>query len=210
MMAQLFRMCKPEICWIVRNYGTHRYQDHYGTLNVSSNASQEEIRRAFLKLSKQLHPDTSGKHSHADFVKLNEAYSILGKENTRRQYDLGLKYSKSNPSYTYNSQNSKYGSQWEYEVRTAGGPWPPPQQKPNTHFGRVMALLFLGLGLVHFIFMAYSIRMKKIVNPRNNELGNEYQQTRNVAHNKSNDSRHVTENINSVKDLDKFLDKDSN
>lgn len=105
---------------------------------------------------------------------------------------------------------SQYGSRWEYEVRTAGGPWPPPQQKPNAHFGRVMAFLFLGLGLVHFIFMVYSIRMKKIVNLRNNELENEYQQTRNVAYNKSNDSQYVIENINSAKDLNEFLDKDSN
>ncbi|KAL6439484.1 hypothetical protein ACFW04_003951 [Cataglyphis niger] len=212
-MAQLLRICKPEICcWIVRSYGTHRYQqDHYGTLNVSSNASQEEIRRAFLKLSKQLHPDTSGKHSHADFVKLNEAYSILGKESTRRQYDLGLKYSRFNPSYTYNSQNSQYGSRWEYEVRTAGGPWPPPQQKPNANFGRIIALLIFGLGLVHFIFMVYSIRMKKIVSLRNNQLENEYQRTRNVALSKSNDSQYIIENINSAKDLDEYLDnKNSN
>ncbi|GAB1866854.1 DnaJ-like protein 60 [Camponotus japonicus] len=148
MMAQLLRVCKPEICCVFRSYGTHRYQpsNHYETLNVSPNASQKEIRRAFIRLSKQLHPDTSGKHSHTDFVKLNEAYSILGKENTRRKYDLDLKYTKYNPSYTYNTQNRQYGSQWEYEVRAAGGPWPPPKQNPNAYFGHLIAFLFLTLG----------------------------------------------------------------
>ncbi|CAL1676993.1 unnamed protein product [Lasius platythorax] len=210
MMAQLLRVCKPEICCVVRSYGTHRYQqDHYETLNVSPNASQEEIRRAFIRLSKQLHPDISGKHSHAEFVRLNEAYSILGKHNTRRQYDFDLKYTRYNPSYTYNSQNRQYGSQWEYEVRSAGGPWPPPQQEPNASFGRLMAFLFLGLGLVQMYFMFYSIQMRKIVIFRNNQLENEYQQTRYVAHNKSNDSRYVIENINSAEDLNEYLGRSS-
>lgn len=106
---------------------------------------------------------------------------------------------------------SQYGSRWEYEVRTAGGPWPPPQQKPNANFGRIIALLIFGLGVVHFIFMVYSIRMKKIVSLRNNQLENEYQQARNVARSKSNDSRYIIENINSAKDLNEYLDnKNSN
>ncbi|XP_072765270.1 dnaJ-like protein 60 isoform X2 [Anoplolepis gracilipes] len=147
MMAQFLRVCKPEVCCAVRCYGTHRYkQNHYETLNVSPNASQKEIRQAFIRLSKQLHPDVSGKHGHADFIKLNEAYSILGKKNIRQQYDLDLKRSRYNPSYTYNSQNRQYGSQWEYEIRTAGGPWPPPQQDPSAYFGRLMSFLIFGLG----------------------------------------------------------------
>lgn len=53
---------------------------------------------------RQLHPDTSGKQSYTDFVRLNEAYKILGKETTRHQYDFDLKYSRYNPSYMHNSQ----------------------------------------------------------------------------------------------------------
>lgn len=53
----------------------------------------------------QLHPDTSGKQDHADFVRLNEAYMILGKETTRRQYDFDLKYNRYRSSYIYNPQN---------------------------------------------------------------------------------------------------------
>lgn len=209
MMAQLLRMCKPEICCVVRSYGTHRSQpsNHYETLNVSPNASQKEIRQAFIRLSKQLHPDSSGKHSHADFVKLNEAYSILGKENTRRNYDLDLKYAKYNPSYTYNTQNRQYGSRWEYEVRTAGGPWPPPKQNPNAYFGQLIAFLIFTLGLVHFIFMFHSLKIRKILILQNSELENKYQKIRSIAHSKSNNNQYIVENINSAKEFSEYLAK---
>ncbi|XP_012228667.1 dnaJ homolog subfamily C member 4-like [Linepithema humile] len=207
-MAQLLRVCKPEICCAIRSYSTQRYQqNHYETLNVSPDASQKEIKRAFLRLSKQLHPDTSGKHSHADFVKLNEAYSILGKESTRRQYDFNLKCHKYSPSYTYTSQRMQYGSQWEYEVRTAGGPWPPPQQKPNAYFGLVIALLLFGLGLVPAFFMFHSMRVRNIVRLHDAQLEQEYQRIRGVARTKSNSL--VIENLNSIKDLNDYLARDN-
>ncbi|XP_014470408.1 PREDICTED: dnaJ homolog subfamily C member 4-like isoform X2 [Dinoponera quadriceps] len=77
---KLCRVCKLNICPAVRNYGSQRYQqNYYETLKVSPEASQEDIKQAFFKLSKQLHPDINGKNSHTDFVKLNEAYSVLGK-----------------------------------------------------------------------------------------------------------------------------------
>lgn len=208
-MAQLFRICKPEFCCAIRGYGTQRYQqNHYETLNVSSDASQKEIRNAFIKLSKQLHPDTSGKHSHADFVKLNEAYSILGKESTRRQYDFNLKCYKCNPYYTHNTRKTQYESRWEYEIRTAGGPWPPPNQKPNEYFGLMIALFFLGLGLIPTFFMFHSMRVREIVRLRSVQFEREYQQIRDRAHlrnsNESN-NRLIIENLNSLKDLDEYV-----
>ncbi|TGZ38114.1 DnaJ-like protein 60 [Temnothorax longispinosus] len=245
-MAQFLRVCKPEICCVARSYGTQRYQqNHYETLNVSPDASQKDIRQAFIRLSKRLHPDTSGKQDHADFVKLNEAYTILGKESARRQYDFELKYCRYNPSYTYHSQSTcilrifafafpdlclllhvhveaknlmqlmqlpyccrQYGSQWEYEVRTAGGPWPPSQQKPNAFFGLLIALVFCGLGLLQLIFMFYTIKVRKIVTLRNARIENEYQQIRNSAHTRTN--QFVIKNINSAEDLNEYLTKDGN
>jgi len=159
-------------------------------------------------LSKQLHPDTSGKEGHADFVRLNESYSILGKESTRRQYDFNLKYNRYNPSYTYNSQNVQYKSQWEYEVRTAGGPWPPPQQKPNAFFGLLIALVFFGLGLLQVIFMLYSMKVRKIVALRHARIEYEYQQIRKAAHIRSN-NRNAIKDLNSLEDLSKYLATDS-
>ncbi|KAG5325921.1 DNJC4 protein, partial [Acromyrmex heyeri] len=204
-MAQFIRVCKSEICCVARSYGTWRYQqNHYEILNVSPDASQKEIRQAFIKLSKQLHPDTSGKQGHNDFVKLNEAYMILSKENTRRQYDFDLKYNKYNPSYVNNSQNTRYSSQWEYEVRTAGGPWPPPPpQTPNEYFGLLVALACIGLGLLQFVFMFYSMKVRKIVALRHTLIENKYKQIRKSAHIKAD--KFSIKDLNSEENFKKYL-----
>ncbi|KAL0106031.1 hypothetical protein PUN28_016033 [Cardiocondyla obscurior] len=207
-MAQFRRVCKSEICCVARSYGTQRFQqNHYETLDVSSKASQKEIRQAFIKLSKKLHPDTSGKQGHTDFVKLNEAYTVLGKENTRRQYDLDLKYQKYQPSYTHNSQYAQYGSQWEYEVRSAGGPWPPPQQ-PKSQLGFIIAMICFGLGLLQFIVMLYSLKVRKFVILRNAQIENNYENIRNAERIKTNTS--AIKDLDSLEDLGKYLTEDSN
>lgn len=99
----------------------------------------------------------------------------------------------------------QYGSQWEYEVRAAGGPWPPPKQNPNAYFGHLIAFLFLTLGLVHFIFMFHSLKIRKILILQNSELEYKYQEIRSIAHSKSNNKQYIIENINSAKELSEYL-----
>ena len=67
-------------------------KSHYEILDVSRNASSEEIRQAFISLSKTWHPDTDTNDPtrHQKFVKINEAYSVLSKPLSRRDYDLSL------------------------------------------------------------------------------------------------------------------------
>ena len=62
-------------------------QDHYKTLGVPQNASQDDIKRAYKKLAKKYHPDLNG-GSDTDFKKVNEANNILGDDKKRQQYDL--------------------------------------------------------------------------------------------------------------------------
>ena len=66
-------------------------KSHYQILGVSRNASSKEIRAAFIKLSKQLHPDVNeptARKNDISFVDINEAYSILSNPIARREYDL--------------------------------------------------------------------------------------------------------------------------
>lgn len=74
-------------------------QQAYSTLNLSSDASDEEIKSAFKKLAAKLHPDVN-KESNAEdeFKKINEAYQILKKRD---------KYSKQQVS------NSDYINYWD-------------------------------------------------------------------------------------------------
>ena len=90
---------QPYYLALTRNY-QWKQQTHYDVLGVHPDASQAEIKQAYLKLSKELHPDknqTADKFDreliHEQYVKVNEAYSVLGKEKERKQYDykMGLK-----------------------------------------------------------------------------------------------------------------------
>uniref|UniRef100_A0A8C4NNT7 DnaJ (Hsp40) homolog, subfamily C, member 4 n=1 Tax=Eptatretus burgeri TaxID=7764 RepID=A0A8C4NNT7_EPTBU len=70
-----------------------RPQTHYEVLGVPVHASKEEIKEAFFKLSKKLHPDRDPNNPalHAQFVQLNEAHSVLGHIKRRHLYDLNFK-----------------------------------------------------------------------------------------------------------------------
>ena len=70
---------------------------YYKTLGVAENASQEDIKKAFRKLSMQWHPDRwvngteeEKKKAEVEFKKINEAHTVLGDEEKRRQYDSGM------------------------------------------------------------------------------------------------------------------------
>jgi len=65
--------------------------DLYQELGVSRGASADEIRKAFRKLAKQLHPDQNPDDKAAEerFKKVSAAFDILGDEDKRKKYDAG-------------------------------------------------------------------------------------------------------------------------
>jgi len=67
-------------------------EDPYTVLGVPRNAPDEEIRRAYRKLAKQLHPDLNPSNRAAAeerFKKISAAYDIVGDPVKRKQYDRG-------------------------------------------------------------------------------------------------------------------------
>jgi len=60
--------------------------NYYEVLGLSNNANQDEIKKAYRKLSLKHHPDRSGEKTKSQ--ELNEAYSVLSDEKKRKQYDM--------------------------------------------------------------------------------------------------------------------------
>lgn len=66
--------------------------NYYEILGVLQNATQEEIKKAYLTLAKKCHPDhhPGNKAAEEQFKKIAEAYSVLKNEDSRKQYDKKL------------------------------------------------------------------------------------------------------------------------
>jgi molecular chaperone DnaJ len=64
-------------------------KDYYAELGVSSTATADEVKKAYRKLARDLHPDKNPGDSKAEarFKAIGEAYSVLSDPEKRRQYD---------------------------------------------------------------------------------------------------------------------------
>ena len=70
--------------------------DYYKILEIDKKASTEDVKKAFRKLARKLHPDLNpnDKNAQLKFQQLNEANEVLGDAEKRKKYD-------------------KYGEDWE-------------------------------------------------------------------------------------------------
>ena len=76
---------------------------YYKILGVDENASNHELRKAFCKLSIELHPDTTSleiEEAKAKFQEVLEAYENLNNSNLRKIYDDKIKEKSSSNNNT--------------------------------------------------------------------------------------------------------------
>ena len=77
---------------------------YYKILGVNENASNNELRKAFCKLSIELHPDTTSlelEEAKNKFQKVLEAYENLNNSNLRKIYDEKLRLNSKHSSRNY-------------------------------------------------------------------------------------------------------------
>ena len=68
-------------------------KNYYAILGVLPSATSEDIRGAYRKRAKELHPDHFGENSRP-FLEVQEAYNVLGDPGHRRNYDRTLQRSR--------------------------------------------------------------------------------------------------------------------
>ena len=74
--------------------------DYYKILGVDHDASEDDIRKAYRKMSRKYHPDIAGPEFEDKFKEVNAAYDVLSNPEKRRMVDMGV--DPNNPvSYTH-------------------------------------------------------------------------------------------------------------
>ncbi|MBF8265475.1 MAG: cbpA, partial [Dehalococcoidia bacterium] len=64
-------------------------KDYYNILGIKRDASEADIKRAYRRLARQLHPDVNpgDKSAEAKFKEINEANEVLSDKEKRKKYD---------------------------------------------------------------------------------------------------------------------------
>ena len=103
-------------------------RDYYEVLKVSRGASAQEIKKAFLRLARELHPDVSDEpDAEARFREVTEAYEVLSKPETREQYDRfghdGLRSGGFRPTtFDFSSLGDIFSALFGEDIFGASGP----------------------------------------------------------------------------------------
>lgn len=91
---------------------THSVEAYYRMLEVDAEASPEEIKKAYRKKAKELHPDSNtSPDAHEQFILLTEAYEYLSKRTQTEQNPA----SQSQEEYT--AQAQEYYEYWQRMYR---------------------------------------------------------------------------------------------
>lgn len=104
-------------------------RDLYATLGIPRTASEADIKSAYRKLAKELHPDRNKDNPKAaeKFSEATRAYDLLSDKARRAQYDRGEIDAEGNPANPFAGMGGRpgYGRGGTYGAGPGGGPGGP-------------------------------------------------------------------------------------
>jgi curved DNA-binding protein CbpA len=132
---------------------------HYTLLQVPEQASADELRQAFRRLSKRFHPDTTSlpaSEAEQAFQRLRQAYAVLSDPDARRRYDAELRLARVAASAAAATPAS----------RPVNGPPAPPVTSVTSvrralSGGEWLALLLLALALVFSLVLGVGLALAR-------------------------------------------------
>lgn len=92
-------------------------KDHYTTLGVCRTETTNGIRAAFRRLAKTHHPDLAGSEKTRYFQEINEAYCVLSRPETRKNYNKSLREEEQHTGERAPPQTSGYGQGADFAQR---------------------------------------------------------------------------------------------
>ena len=124
---------------------------YYKILGVNENASNHELRKAFCKLSIELHPDTTSLEidvAKSKFQEVLEAYEHLNNSNLRKIYDDKLKE---------NSKSANYANVLNHLVIDSNNQNLLGNRRPFSNgelFSLFLLIIIISISLIGSIFIA--------------------------------------------------------
>ncbi|PNS14116.1 DnaJ subfamily B member 9 [Sphaceloma murrayae] len=109
----------------------HNDPTHYETLGLATTATAKDIKKQFYTLSKSHHPDLHPNDPTASsrFVKISEAYTVLGSPEKRAAYDRTVLPASASPT-----SPQPRGSYSSHTANPAGGRSPSGLSRRRTQF----------------------------------------------------------------------------
>lgn len=97
--------------------------DPYATLGVARGASEADIKKAYRKLAKELHPDRNKDNPKAaeKFSQITQAYDLLSDKDKRARFDRGEIDGDGNPTSPFGFGGSPGGPQGGFRPDFGGG-----------------------------------------------------------------------------------------
>ncbi|HEY2350850.1 MAG TPA: J domain-containing protein [Puia sp.] len=107
------------------------YTDYYKILGISKTASEEDVKKAYRKLARKLHPDLNpnDKEANKKFQQINEANEVLSDPEKRKKYD---QYGE---QYGENWENAEQHEKARQSGAYAGQRRPGQSSNPFSDFG---------------------------------------------------------------------------